>query len=338
MKTEKEKEELEQQEEVETTGEEQVEETNEGSEEETNEGSEEETGDREQEEESKDESEEESDESEKDESDDDSEEKSDEESEEESKDESEEESDEKEIDISTEALVERAKNINPDANNDNYLQTLVGYLDELTDYHDKSQKANSKLIEVFETNPTVADILKDVIDGADLRVAIARHFSTDDLVPEEDDPDFDAWKENAKKREENIKNSKKQASELAQNTEKSKETIKSFAEKNKMSEGETTQFLEVIDKSLDDLYKGVVSEDFLSKMLRAYNYKKDVKQAAELGELSGKNKRIEAKKKEKTGDGVPKVQKSAVEEEEVSENNYLDGILEREEKRDVWNK
>jgi len=329
MKTE-EKEELEQQEEVETTGEEQVEETNEGSEEETNEGSEEETnegseeetGDREQEEES----------------DDDSEEKSDEESEEESKDESEEESDEKEIDISTEALVERAKNINPDANNDNYLQTLVGYLDELTDYHDKSQKANSKLIEVFETNPTVADILKDVIDGADLRVAIARHFSTDDLVPEEDDPDFDAWKENAKKREENIKNSKKQASELAQNTEKSKETIKSFAEKNKMSEGETTQFLEVIDKSLDDLYKGVVSEDFLSKMLRAYNYKKDVKQAAELGELSGKNKRIEAKKKEKTGDGVPKVQKSAVEEEEVSENNYLDGILEREEKRDVWNK
>jgi len=328
MKTEEEKEELEQQEEVETTGEEQVGETI---------GSEEETEDQEQEEESDDSGEDSNNE----ESDEDSEdsESEDEESKGESEEETEDEKpEEKEVDISTEALVARAKNINPDANDDNYLQTLVGHLDTLTDYHDKSQKANSKLIEVFEINPTVADILKDVIDGADLRVAIARHFSADDLVPEEDDPDFDAIQENAKKREEDIKNSKKQASELAQNTEKSKENIKSFAEKNKMTEKETTQFLETIDKSLDDLYRGVVSEDFLNKMLRAYNYQKDVQQAAELGEVKGKNKKIEAKKKEKTGDGVPRVKKGAVEEEESPEKDYLGNLVEREEKRDIWNK
>lgn len=335
MKTE-EKEELEQQEEVGTTEEEQAEETQEGSEEEIEdqeqkEESEEKSEESSEEEESEEESGEEVEKSEEEESDAESEEglgESEEKSEE----------SEEEVDLSTNALIERAKNINPDANDDNYLQTLVGHLDKLSDYRDKSQKANSKLIEVFETNPTVADILKDVIDGADLRVAIARHFSADDLVPEEDDPDFDAWKENAQKREENIKNSKEQTKELAKNTEKSKETIKSFAEKNKLSEKETTQFLETIDQSLDNLYKGVVSEDFLEKMLQAYNYKKDVKQAAELGEVKGKNKKIEAKKKEKAGDGVPKVQKGAVEEEGSESDDHLGNIIAREKARNVWNK
>ena len=250
-----------------------------------------------------------------------------------------EEVEEKKIDVSAEALVTRAKQLNPEATNETSLQTLVGRLDELEDYHSKSKEANSKLIEAFNSNPTVAEILRDVIEGADLRVAIARHFSTDDLVPQEGDPDFKAWQEAAEKRKKDIEGREKQAEVLVENTKKSTETVKVFADKHKFTQEETTEFLGIIDKAMDDLYSGKVTEDFLEKMLNAFNYKKDVKEAAQLGEIKGKNTKIEAKKKdgEKAGDGVPKLKtKAAIEVEKPKILRTLDEIVDKEQKKDIW--
>jgi hypothetical protein len=250
-----------------------------------------------------------------------------------------EEAEKKKIDVSAEALVTRAKQLNPEATNETSLQTLIGHLDELESYHDKSKEANSKLIEVFESNPTVAEILRDVIEGADLRVAIARHFSKDDLIPQEGDPDFKAWQESAEKRKKDIEGREKQAEVLVENTKKSTETVKVFADKHKFTQEETTEFLGIIDKAMDDLYSGKVTEDFLEKMLNAFNYKKDVEEATQLGEIKGKNAKIETKKKdgEKSGDGVPKLKtKAAIEVEKPKVLRTLDEIVDKEQKKDIW--
>lgn len=215
---------------------------------------------------------------------------------------------------------------------EDYDKGLEEYLGELEGYKERGTMANQKLIALFESEPQVGDVVRDMINGATFREALARHISPEDLTAIEGDPDYEGWNKNKAAREENMSKYKAKKDEYAKNLEFSQQAIEEFAKENNMDDESAGKFLSRFDAMIADINSGKISKEVLATMQRAWNYENDVTAAREQGELAGKNKKIVAQKEESKpkGDGLPKLSGSS----EVPPANkpapdYMDGLLER---------
>ncbi|HBE43701.1 MAG TPA: hypothetical protein DDW27_21415 [Bacteroidales bacterium] len=215
---------------------------------------------------------------------------------------------------------------------EDYEKSLEEYLGELEGYKERGSMANQKLIALFESEPQVGDVVRDMINGATFREALARHMSPEDLTAIEGDPDFEGWNKNKAAREEDLNKRKAKQDEYSKNLEFSQQAIEEFAKENNMDDDVAGQFLARFDAMLADINNGKVSKDVLMTIKRAWDYDNDIAAAKEQGELAGKNKNIVAQKEKAKpqGDGLPKIGGSS----ETPETNrpaptYIDGLLER---------
>ena len=250
--------------------------------------------------------------------------------------ESDKEDQEVEVEYDTAALVARARKIDPEATEENYQTVLGKRLDTLEEYYVDAQTANEKLVEILQADDRVAGILRDVVSGADLRVAIARQFDPDELVPEDGDPDLEAWEKAAKERKDGIAERDKRIAELERNASASNQVITAFAEKMGIKEDQKIAFLKAADEDIQALYNGIVTERFLDRLYKGYHFEDEMKKAQETGEIKGRNAKIAKKKLEtdKTGDGVPKVGATQA-SESTTPTDPLDRVLMREKQKQI---
>jgi len=222
---------------------------------------------------------------------------------------------------------------------EDYENTHEEYVKNLEGYRERGTIANQKLVALFEAEPQIADVITAMIGGATLRSALARHIGTEDLVPEEGDPDYSIYEKNNQERLERIERTNKFNQEFNENVDFSANSIKEFATENNLEPEEAEKILGEFDDMLKDIYRGRITKETLTKIMRAVKHDEAVKEAKEEGEIKGKNEAIKAVTEKETpkGDGMPILTKTGdtTEEEPTKpdEAKIIDRIFEGAKKR-----
>lgn len=199
------------------------------------------------------------------------------------------------------------------------LEGLAGDYDNLRSYKETSEKGSEALANALADDEAFAGVLGDVMKGMDFRMAVARHFSPEDLaIPEGSDayPDYEAAMQDRLGR---LEERKKREEELNGNAEASMAEIEAFATEMFGDDAEArSEFFAFVDDLFKSAMNGKYSKDMLSTLHRGRNYDKDLEAARAEGELKGKNTNIAASRKKEVpmGDGMPSLGSGAMPEGE----------------------
>jgi hypothetical protein len=202
---------------------------------------------------------------------------------------------------------EIGKEIDPEAeykDKSSLASAIKGHISSMKEELDALNKANKEVYDVLSESPAIADFMRDVIHGMDPIVAAGIHIS-ETLAPEEGEKSFEDYK--AKRNEIKAKQAEKQKAldEYNKNAKTSSKTMESFIQKSKMKKDEFQPLTERTGKMIEDINNGVLSEDFLTMILRDAKYEQDVKDAEERGFLRGQNQKIKLVKDKARTDGMP---------------------------------
>jgi hypothetical protein len=222
---------------------------------------------------------------------------------------------------------------------EDYDAAMDEYLTSLEDYREKGKKANQKLLALFESEPAVGEMVRDMMAGASFREAAARHFSADDFTPTEGDPDYEGWTKNKTEREEKMNKRREFEKTYAANLEAAGKELEAFAKEHNLDAKATDEFLTSIEKVLEDFNNGKMTKDTFRLMRRAMTYDKDIEDAREEGRIAGRNEKIVAqreKEPEQTGDGLPRPSKSPDSPDGgKNKGGYFEGLRDRMKDRGI---
>ena len=219
---------------------------------------------------------------------------------------------------------------------ENREESINEYVTDLEDYQDKGRTVNQALIQMFDREPKFAEIARECSKGERFEVALARHYDPEELIIPEGDPDHEQWKKNLEEGRKRSSENKNIIQGVQKNQGESLKVVEAFTEAKEYKNEQTVAFLGQIDELLADVYKGTITKEFLNIMHKGLNYDGAVKTAKEVGEIKGKNKKIDAfKSKKKTGDGLPVTKPTTEIDESKPVKDRMDSILEREKGRKV---
>jgi len=205
-------------------------------------------------------------------------------------------------------LMDRMKQLYPDRElTDDELETaVIEHMDNMQKYKD----SNDRLTQAFQENPELLAVVRDVLKGASIAVAIARNVDIDELKPMEGDPDYEEWGKAAETRKSTAAERAKMAQELSANLDMSAKEVEAFASENGFDEEKTNKLLADIDVFVGDVVRGKLTKNTLAKFMKAIDYETDIAEAEKVGEVKGKNAAYTKKKADKeqdTGDGLPEL-------------------------------
>lgn len=206
----------------------------------------------------------------------------------------------------------------------------------LYDANKSYKDAESKLDEIISTDPELADVLNDmVVDKVPFRVAIAKHYAQEDLIPVEGEEDFDAYQSAFEERVNRKKARDERDAQIAANEEESLKAIDQFAEEKGMDDDGKKGFVGFINDIFAEMLYKKLTPQTLNAFYNAMNHDTDVADAAEAAEIKGRNAKIEADIAEEEaaaeGDGIPDLgtKGGAVDDTAPSQATMLDDIVNR---------
>jgi hypothetical protein len=186
--------------------------------------------------------------------------------------------------------------------------------DDLKGYKTANEEGSRRFAELLEVEPVLAEVIKDVMSGASLIVALRKHFDPEDFEMSEDDANYEDYSKTISDRKEKIEASKNRDKTLKDNTLNSIKEIESFTKTNFGEDKDgADKFLEWIDTEVfSSIANNKISQVLLTKLYQAYTHEEKQKEYEEIGELKGQNKKIQAQKVKpgaKT-DGLPDLSSS----------------------------
>lgn len=107
-----------------------------------------------------------------------------------------------------------------------------------------------------------------------------------------------------KEREKEAEAAKKQQE---QNVEASKKAVDKFREQNDFAEQDVNNIMKKAHEMIQNISKGKVTEEFLDIMAKGMNYEKAVDEASKEAETRGRNTAATKHRRQKKGDGLPKL-------------------------------
>ena len=218
---------------------------------------------------------------------------------------------------------------------EDYDNALEEMLTALVSFRKKSTDANRILSELFDANPELGLVIKDMMDGATIREALGRHFDKDDLIPVEGDPDYEGWNKNKSERISKLEQRKQRDEEFNKNLEFSAAAIKEFAKENNMTDEQAATFLAPFDEMLAEINSGKMTKDALYKLKKIVDYEDAVTKAKEEGLMAGRNENITAKREGlPKGDGLPHIS-GAGSMKEQAKPGWIDGVVDHANKNRV---
>lgn len=208
-----------------------------------------------------------------------------------------------------ERLRKRYADVNPQTDQEWDDLTEQGFADDERDL--QLFKDNQQTIEdVIDSDKDAAAVISEmIVNGTPFRAAVAKFFDPEDLVAKEGDDDYEYYQKSSDERKKMGKEFRARMDEKRSNEKEAYDNIDAFAEKNGMDSAAKDEFVSFINELYNDLTVLRITPDTLDKLYKAMNYDKDVAEAAEGGEIAGKNSAIEAtrvkKSKASAGDGIP---------------------------------
>lgn len=209
-----------------------------------------------------------------------------------------------------------------EVNTENQLKELLGYeegdlygkavshINSLNSYKEQNESLNEKLLDVFKTNDDVSDFMRDMLNGAEVNVAIARNFDMSNMQPQEGDPDYKEWNKALEDRKKKVADKSAYLKEVDDNIQLSAKELDAFAKANNLSKEDAGAFLNEIDELMASIMKGKVSKAVLTRFYKGINYDNDLENNAKTAEVKGRNAKIEdlkIKDNKNKGDGIPKL-------------------------------
>lgn len=184
------------------------------------------------------------------------------------------------------------------------------YMNEVEGEIGKYRGAEGQLTELCRVYPEFAELLHNMVaNKMPLRVAIAKLFAQEDLIPQEGDDDYESYGKVYSERLEGVKKRDAQGKELDANEAASMAEIDRFCTEKGLSDEQKDGLLDVINGHFTELLFKRISTEMLEGFLKQMSFDSAVAEAEQLGEIRGKNANIEAvrvKDRAKTvGDGMP---------------------------------
>lgn len=192
-------------------------------------------------------------------------------------------------------------------------------------------------------HPELLDIVEDLADDPEMTLAEAMYnnLGEDEFLPEEGSPDFERMRNARKDRKAKEAEAEAYRKQLAENLKTSEETIQKYFEENEVSEEEQKAIGEFIDDLLAGLVENRITADTMAAFRRARNYERDMAEAEAVGEIKGKNAKIDAERqrKQEETDGLPAPGSAAgVSVKPPVEKDFLDELIDRGNARSNWYK
>lgn len=172
-------------------------------------------------------------------------------------------------------------------------------------------KDNEKVIQdLLDADKDLSAVVSDmIVNGTPFRAAVAKFFDPEDLVAKEGDEDYEYYQKSTDERKRMGQEFRARGEEKRKNTKDAYDNIDKFAQKHGMDDAAKEQFIGFVNTLYNDLSVLKLSPETLEKLYKAMTYDEAVAEAAETGEIDGKNAAIEAQRVKKTasaaGDGVP---------------------------------
>lgn len=168
---------------------------------------------------------------------------------------------------------------------------------------DLTDKLNVRL----GSDPAMANVVLDWLDGEDFRVAMARHMGPEALaVPEEGSEEYGKWKEAGDARRKEQEDMAAKVNEYRTNAEASQAALDEFATENNLTDEQKAEYQKFItEELLPALYAGKMDKGFYQLIQHGRNYDADIEGAREQGRVDGRNEKIETEKKHHAGSGLP---------------------------------
>ena len=178
--------------------------------------------------------------------------------------------------------------------------------EQLNLFRDNNKVISDLLNADKDLKAVVSDML---VNGTPFRAAVVKFFDPEDLIAKEGDDDYDYYQKSVDERRKMGEAFQQRAEQKAANEQEAYDNIDAIAKAKEMTDEEKNGFIAFINGLFDDLMVLKLTPDTLEKLYKAMNYDKDVAEAAETGEMQGKNEAIEATRVRKAeavaADGVP---------------------------------
>lgn len=187
---------------------------------------------------------------------------------------------------------------------------LDKYATEMEDTVGRYKESEMTLQEIIDAYPEFAQMLYDiVVNKMPPNVAIAKHFSQEDLIVDENSEDYPGFQSALKERTERAQRNKQTDQEVEANQEASIAAIDAYSAKKGYDDAQRDALLDFINEFFQKLIMKQIGEAELEGFDKMRNHDTNVAEAEKVGELNGKNAAIEIKKAKdatsKSGDGVP---------------------------------
>lgn len=222
------------------------------------------------------------------------------------------------------------------------------HIKDLETYQQKNRDANKKVMTLFASHPELVGALQDMDAGADFMEALALNLSPEQrktlretVLSDEYTPQKETWQQKKTEREQKFTERQKWTESYAENRKASANNLKEFAAENNLDQTAMEDFAKYADEILANVYNGKVDKAFLNALHKARTADSQIKQAAQVAEVKGRNAAIAEKvtKAEPTGDGLPDLgkggetkEKSKRPEGEDMIFNLVDGFNKRNNK------
>lgn len=176
---------------------------------------------------------------------------------------------------------------------------------KLKEYQDR-EEAFSK---AFTADHRFAGMFQAAKEGRDPVLWLVTEFGPD-IKDRLEDPEFLEQVEQAgKEYAERIAENKRYEEEYSANVEQSLAAIDAFQEENKLSDEETNSVLDALSAIARDYVSGKITAETLKMVSDALNFSTAVAEAAQEGEVKGRNAKIkEELRKANKGDGTAHLQ------------------------------
>lgn len=203
------------------------------------------------------------------------------------------------------------------------------------------ETAEQAFREVAKNHPELLDMVEAMSDDPDMSLAEAlyRNVDEEEFFPEEGSPDFERMRNARKERMGRRDAAMARNKALADNLAASEGVVRDWLAKNEMSDDDRKALGDLIDKHLGAYFENRVTPEMLDFYLRSMRYDRDVADAREVGEIKGKNAKIDAerqRRREET-DGLPSAGSAAgIKESEPAPKEWFDDIEERANSRLGW--
>lgn len=184
------------------------------------------------------------------------------------------------------------------------------YVDDSEAEMSRYREAEAQMTELCRVYPEFAAVVHELVENRlPFRAAVVKVFSQEDLIPQEGDEDYEAYRTAYTERLDGLKKREAQTKEIDDNEVKSMETIDRFCEEKSLDDEQKEQLVGVINDHFTELLYKRISPEMLEGFLKQMSYDDAVAEAEKAGLIRGRNEQIEAKRRRERvaadGDGLP---------------------------------